>query len=274
LNHVSDSYARAWSIGIAHNILQNLPKELRNMISKELLHLFNPRHKYHETNRKFTPGYDGRWNEPDLKSDHNRLPEPHDYPHYFKKEFMGEQFVTELSESFHSERRFVLQHPQEISGFLTFDRFGTGCIPMEHVRFLKIVVSLRHFSSITGHILKWSSPKFADPLQHHYKKAIATLDALKNIPVKRCATILFDVECRSHGGGPKFAEVLFPIVYDLRAKEWIVRIEGRYGEGKKDMKRTAKDFDYSVPREKWERKARTESAFVSYASRTGFCTSN
>jgi hypothetical protein len=244
------------------------------MISKELLHLFNPNLKYYETNRKFTPVYHGRWNEPGLKSDHNRLLAPHDYPHYFTKDFMGKQFVTEMSENFHSERRFVLQHPQEIPAFLARDRFSTGCIPMEHIRFLKIVVSLRHFSTITGHILKWSSRKFADPLKRHYETAVATLAALKDIPVKRGATVLFDVECRSRGGGPKFAEVLFPIVYALTTKGWIVRIEGRYGDGEKDMEQTAKDFDYSISREEWKRNARTDSAFVSYASTMAFRSSD
>jgi hypothetical protein len=275
LNHLSDTYSRAWNIGFARNILRALPIELRNMVSKELVQIYKPNLAYDETNRKHTPSYDVGWNASYVPTcHHNERLGPRDYPHYFLKDFMGTEFVTELSENFHSETRFVLDHPYEIKGFLTRDRFFTRCIPLDHVRFMKIVVSLRHFSSITGHIIKWSSPKFDFPLKQHYEAAVRDLAPLKTIPVKRGATIALDVECRSDGGGPKFAEVLFPVVYELKVKGWIVQIKGRYGGRENTMERTAKDFNYNVPRQEWERKARTHSAFVSHALKLAFGSSH
>jgi hypothetical protein len=142
--------------------------------------------------------------------------------HYFEKDFTGSQFVTEQSKTVYSEQRFVLQHPADIEDFLSHDRFVTRFDPLKHVCFLKVVVSLRHFSSITGHIIKWSSPKFDLPLKRHYEVAVKELVSLKSIPVRRSATIVRDVECCSDGGGFKFAEVLFPVIYELGSKRWIV----------------------------------------------------
>jgi hypothetical protein len=265
INYVADAYSRAWQLDCAHNILRHLPQEIRDMIYKELLDLRNPTMN-HESNRqnKCVP----------LESTlhgfnpyHNLLLSVKDYPHYFDKTFMGTDFVTELSQVFHSESRFILQHPGELEGFLSQDRFDTDCQPYKHIRYITVEVSLELLNVKTGNCRSWSSPKFATPLKQHFQAALRGLDRLKRLQ-KAAPIIRLRIDCRKHDAGPKFAEVLAPLVYELKSKGCIIDIEGRYGHGMPNDQSTATDFNYDIPKKDWDAKIKTNSAFVSFYDRS------
>jgi hypothetical protein len=185
------------------------------MIYKELLDLQNSSRDHEESNRQFQRPPISPYQGP--IADHNLLLSIEDYPHYFDKKFMGIAFVTELSQVFHSERKFVLQHPGEIEGFLSRDRFGTDCKPYQHVRSIFIEVSLKLFNVRTGKCRAWSSPKFDIPLKQHFLAALRGLENLKRLQIA-APSITLRIDCREHGAGPKFAEILVPLVYELKSK--------------------------------------------------------
>ena len=191
---------------------------------------------------------------------------------FLRPDVHGTESVAELSAVYHAERQFALQHTADLAGFLSEDRFGTTCIPSGHVRFLRVLISLERFSVHTGNNSKWFSPKFHSHLKQHYVAAVKSLDLLKPLTVKRAAKLLLRVDCRTQGGGPKFAEVLMPFVYTMKEKGWTILIDGFYGS-KNDEERTAVDFNYKLTRKEWENKMGSASAFVGSSHNSGFCLS-
>ncbi|KAH7381212.1 hypothetical protein DE146DRAFT_624190 [Phaeosphaeria sp. MPI-PUGE-AT-0046c] len=123
IRNVAETYSRRWNFGLAANIQRKLPQELRDMIYRELVLLQNPGESAVERERKRYSGATvGR----------TILLSTADYPHWFDVVFMGSDFATELSRYFHSTKKFLLQHPDELEVFLSKDRFKTPCIPSTH----------------------------------------------------------------------------------------------------------------------------------------------
>jgi hypothetical protein len=241
---MADSYSRAWQLGCATNILRGLPQEIRDMIYEQLLAPNDPRIP--------NDGGESHWRHSSFA----------DHLHYFDKRFMGHEFVTELSQVFYSEKQFALRHPGELEEFFSRDRFYSGCRPYEHVRFITINVTLDFFSACYRTIRKWSSPKFGTPLKQHFLVALRGLENLKRLQ-KAAPTIRLRIDCREHDAGPKFAEVLFPLVYELKNKGCVVEIQGQYKHGQPGNQLTAIDFNYNIAKKDWNKKSKSNSAFVS-----------
>ncbi|EAT80138.1 hypothetical protein SNOG_12325 [Parastagonospora nodorum SN15] len=211
---VSDSYARVWNLGFASNIVQRLPQELKDMIYRELMHHGPPDFDREERRRQDKPS--SRWVYSGSSPEHNELRGCTDYPHYFQSDYVGTDFVTELSKQFHKEKHFILQHPGELEGFLSDDRFWTAVCAQR--------------------------------------------------------TLLLRVDCTTPNHGAKFAEVLVPLVYDLKDQGWNIKVEGEYNQPlilrgqacttDRDAQLTAYDFDYSLSRAEWAQKIRNSSAFI------------
>jgi hypothetical protein len=238
---MTDSYSRAWQLGCATNILRSLPQEIRDMIYKEIL---GPSGNNDVGHWRFEGGAFA------------------DFHHYFDKKYMGTEFVTELSKIFHSEKKFVLRHPGELEGLLSYDRFDSDCKPYEHIRFITVDVSLNLYSISTGKTRDWSSPKFRTPLKQHFLVAVKGLYNLRRLQ-KAAPILLLRIDCREHNAGPKFAEVLVPLVYELKNKGWVVKVQGKYASKQSDEKWTALDFNYDIVKKEWDKKIKTDSAFVS-----------
>ncbi|KAH3945042.1 hypothetical protein HBI56_057250 [Parastagonospora nodorum] len=271
---VSDSYARVWNLGFASNIVQRLPQELKDMIYRELMHHGPPDFDREERRRQDKPS--SRWVYSGSSPEHNELRGCTDYPHYFQSDYVGTDFVTELSKQFHKEKHFILQHPGELEGFLSDDRFWTACVPADFVRFISIDLSLKLFNVRTGNCREWSSPKFDEPLKQHFVAALRGTELLKALVKRNNAgaqrTLLLRVDCTTPNHGAKFAEVLVPLVYDLKDQGWNIKVEGEYNQPlilrgqacttDRDAQLTAYDFDYSLSRAEWAQKIRNSSAFI------------
>ena len=272
---VSDSYARVWNLELASNIVQRLPQELKDMIYRELIHRGPP--DFHREERRRQDKAPSGWVYSGSSPEHNELRRCTDYPHYFQSDYMGPDFITELSKQFHKDKHFTLQHPGELEGFLSKDRFRTTCVPADLVRFISIDLSLRLFNVRTGHCRDWSSPKFDTPLKQHFVAALRGLEFLKPLVKKKGSgtqrNLLLRVDCTTSNHGAKFAEVLGPLVYDLKDQGWHIKIEGRYDQpsmstssirdADRDAQLTASDFNYNLCRAEWTQKTRNKSAFVS-----------
>ncbi|KAF1912065.1 hypothetical protein BDU57DRAFT_564706 [Ampelomyces quisqualis] len=117
--NLADTYARAWQLGFAQNILQYLPRELRDMVYKKLMSLHNPNENQEVTHRHVDEHHPSAL-------DTTRRFQITGYPHWFDLSFMGTQFLTELSAKFYFDKKFTLKHPKELHDFLYTDRFGTS----------------------------------------------------------------------------------------------------------------------------------------------------
>jgi hypothetical protein len=234
------------------------------MIYVELMHLERPCGNGIEQRRRRNKPMNG-WDYRSATPEHNELLTSEDYSHFFQSEYMGTTFVTELSERFHEDRNFNLQHPGELEGFLSTDRFGTLCEPAVFVRSISIDLSLELFNVRTGNCRGWSSPKFDTPLKQHFVAALRGLEHLKSLAQKNKGvrhTLHLRVDCETRGHGSKFAEVLGPLYYDLKGQDWNIVIDGRYTDGRPRAQLTARDFDYNMTRAEWTKKIRNNTAFV------------
>lgn len=272
---VSDSYARVWNLGFASNVVQNLPQELKDMIYRELMHRGPPDFDREERDRQDKAPLG--WAYSGSSPEHNELRSCTDYPRYFQSNYMGPDFVTELFKQFHKDKHFSLQHPGELEGFLSRDRFRTTCVPDELVRFISIDLSLTLFNVRTGNCRDWSSPKFDIPLRQHFVAALGGLELLNTLVKKNKSgtqrSLVLRVDCATPNHGAKFAEVLGPLVYDLKEQGWHIKTEGRFDKlsmptshvrhADRDAQLTASDFNYSLSRAEWTQKTRNNSAFVS-----------
>jgi hypothetical protein len=258
-----ETYTMAWNLGSARNILRALPREIRDMIYIELLKIHKNIKEEERMRRSVKRALDISRSDGSRPMDLNPLLCAGDYPHFFKKTFMGTEFVTELSEIFHEQKVFAIRHPLELSGFLMQDRFSSHCIPSQHIRVIKVDVSLQGYSVELGQFRKWSSPKFDKPLRQHYLVAIAGLEALKSIKNKNSVKIILRIECLWKNDLQKFAQVMVPIVYHLKEAGRIVELEAIDEKGVAVAKKVLDAFDYDAPRKVWNKEIREHSAFVS-----------
>lgn len=239
-------YARSWQLGFAQNIVRTFPRELRDFVYENLI----LQQSQEEVEVKT------------MVAD--------SYPHYFQIQYMGFEFVQEISERFYFLSKFKLQHPGEVKGFLEEDRFMTYCKPTRMVTFLTINISLQSFKSCDsrwgshGECTEWASPKFGTPLKRHFMKAVVDLNGLKKIKSAHniTPTLVFCVDCKEYDSGPKFAEVLVPLVYDLKQNGWTIKFEIAQAKSGVSKQKLLARFNYDVPREDWDKKIQKRSAFV------------
>jgi len=257
------AYAIAWNTGAANNILRRLPNELKNMIYEELVHIHQrvdvEMGDYRHSTRSIRYRYG---------SDSASFPPlaTEDYPHYFHLTYMGTTFATGLSAVFHSVAKFSIKHQEDLPGLLSKERFGTTIVPSEHIRLITINVSLEGFNISTGETWPWAISHYEFPLKKHFLKAVERLKIMLTVPCKRGSKLCLRVDCRQHNPSRKFAEVLFPLVYDLKDKGWLIQVEG-HGYMPKDEQRVIQDFDYQISREEWKKRASSNSAFVRNTAR-------
>jgi len=265
------AYAIAWNTGTANNILRRLPNELKNMIYEELVHIHQrvdvEMGDYRHSTRSIRYRYD---------SDSASFPllAIEDYPHYFHLTYMGTTFATGLSAVFHSVARFSIKHQEDLSGLLSKERFGTTIVPSEHIRLITINVSLEGFNISTGVTRPWATPHYEVPLKQHFMKAVEHLKIMRTVPCKRGSKLCLRVDCRQYEPSRKFAELLFPLVHDLKDKGWLVQVQG-YGYKPEHKQRVIQDFEYQISRDEWKSRARSDSAFVRnmrrlYKARRGY----
>lgn len=174
---------------------------------------------------------------------------------------MGTTFVQELSMMLYATSSFSLKHPKDLANFLNTDLLDTACVPLLHVKHITIDISLGSFNKTTGRGRPWWSTKFNEVLKRHYIRAIDNLVVMKIVPWKPGAKLVLRVDYKWRASGEKFAKILYPVVYDLKDRGWDVEIQGSYSLGN-NITPTARDFNYSVPREVWQKKAGSNSAFV------------
>jgi hypothetical protein len=193
--------------------------------------------------------------------------------HFFHVQYMGFEFVKELSTNFYSETCFNLQHPDEVKHFLHIDRFDSGCVPFEHIRAIVIDVSLNPFDLNTGNQRRWTSNKFYDPQKQHFLAALKGLNALRRLQKtkKTPHTLLLRVSARANAEDNdlvRFAELLAPTVYDLKNRGWDVRVKDKVAAKDSEIERATKIFNYNIPQDNWMQRSAGMSAFVSAAD---FC---
>ncbi|KAH8722845.1 hypothetical protein GQ44DRAFT_774630 [Phaeosphaeriaceae sp. PMI808] len=264
----ADTYARDWNVGCAHNILyyrhmdskgEGLHLELRNIVYKELISL-----------HKLAPGIDHgskrgiRHSKPHTTWGTTSFPliTAADYPHYFHQAFMGFEFVKELSQMFYLHQTFRLKHPKELDYLLFHDRFETDYVPSTNLTHIKIFLALGKFTTKFGKQYGWKSTGCNDLIKTRMEGVTKGLRKLKYLKHQhRTAKLTLKIDCRSpEHEAPMWAESLVHIIYDLKSWGWTVEIKGIYSSKNRDQEY----FNFDVPRDWWNNKIRTNSAFVCF----------
>jgi hypothetical protein len=266
---MAEPYSRAWNFGIAKNILRYLPRELSDMIQNELSSLYHPDPKnndefIHYRKAKMIVKHIGTWSGNRRAVTVYPRVTVEEYPHYFNQAFMGPEFFEGLSKIFHAERRFYVPGLPDLTDFLSKDRFGTSCIPSDHIMYLEIDISLSSLNTTTDEYRTWRSPKYERPIKLHFEKVAKALQILRTLRYRHGAKLSLVIDCdRFDNAEKKFAEVLYPLVYDMKQIGWTVEVDAlsTHQWGSRHAM-----FDYNVTRGAWDDIARNDSAFV---SRTG-----
>jgi hypothetical protein len=148
ISSVSESQARAWNYGFAKNLLR-IFRDLRDMVHKQLVYLQTADLANYEGNRKAMFYRNSQVYR--ARNDERSAPlKTANCPHFFDSQYMGAEFITELSENFHAENPFALHGLEETKPFLAQDRFSARFIPSEHIRVIKIHGSMHRFNIATG----------------------------------------------------------------------------------------------------------------------------
>jgi hypothetical protein len=180
------------------------------------------------------------------------------YPHYFDPEFVGKLFASQLSRTYHEEKTFIVDHPADLKRFLAKDRFGSECVPREHIRAIEVELSLQLFNVDDGRYKMWSNPKYLQPLRTHYVRAVKGLELLKSL--EKRVRIAIVVNCHQTNGTSRFAEALVPLIYDLQNRDHTVAVDDQ------DMTdaQIARFYDYATDkRAQWDWRIQNRSVFVS-----------
>jgi hypothetical protein len=267
---MAEPYSRAWNLGFAKNILRYLPRELSDMIYHELASLYNADLKddeddvIHYRKAKEIVKQVGSWRGTQRFVTVYPRVTVEDYPHYLDRAFMGLEFASGLSEVFHAEKKFEVPGLPDLNDLLSKDRFETNCIPSVHIKYLDIDISLSPLIMTTGEYRGWRSSKYDHPIKFHFEKVARALEILRSLRYRHGAKLSLVIDCdRFDNAERKFAEVLYPLVYDLKHLGWTVEIYARSNRwcGRWFARRPA-TFDYSIPRDAWDEIARNDSAFV------------
>jgi hypothetical protein len=268
---LAEPYSRSWNLGIAKNILRYLPRELSDMIHRELASLYNPDLEYDEDDTiyyrkaKMIMKQIGTWHGYQKAVTVYPRVTIEEYPHYFHQAFMGPEFAVGLSRMFHAERRFEVPGLPDLNDFLTKDRFETSCIPSDHIKYLDININLSPLNTTTGEHRRWRSPKYNQPIKLHFEKVAKGLQILRTLRCRHGAKLSLVFDCDGFDNAErKFAEVLYPLVYDMKQIGWTVEVDALssylYVGG--FVRRPAR-VDYNITRGAWDDIARNDSAFVS-----------
>jgi hypothetical protein len=153
----------------------------------------------------------------------------------------------------------------DLNDFLTKDRFETSCIPSDHTKYLEIDISLSPLNTTTSEHRSWTSSKYDQPIKLHFEKVAKALQILRTLRYRHGAKLSLVIGCGGFDNAErKFAEVLYPLVYDLKQIGWTVEVDALssvlYVGG---FARTPARVDYNITRGAWDDIARNDSAFVS-----------
>jgi hypothetical protein len=149
-----------------------------------------------------------------------------EYPHYFHQAFIEPEFSVGLSRIFHAQRRFGVSGLPDLNDFLSKDRFETSCIPSDHIKYLEIDISLSPLNTTTGEHRSWTSPKYDQPIKLHFEKVAKALQILRTLRYRHGAKLSLVIDCGGFDNAErKFAEVPYPLIYDLKQIGWTVEVD-------------------------------------------------
>ncbi|KAF1912066.1 hypothetical protein BDU57DRAFT_532983 [Ampelomyces quisqualis] len=254
-----DLYSRAINANFASHILRLLPREIRDMIYHQLV---NSERVVHERCGKkhmedVTVPIRGVKRQESGKTYLAPLRTVESFPHFYNIEYMGVEFASELFETAYRHHNFAFDHQAEVPAFLSNCMFGTGLNPAAHVTSLTIGITLNRLNASAMRELEWNSSKWNYPLERHFQKAVKPLDVLKKIASKRGSSIQFSNQYGRNDYDRKFAEVLMPLIYELKEKGWKVLC------WKPEFEGPWKTLTFDSSRDAWHEKIKTDSVFAS-----------
>lgn len=176
------------------------------------------------------------------------------WPCYLAREYINDDFINELSETFYSKARFVVLHEKYINTLLTsgplrlVTEHGYVRLPLNCIRHIKINLDIDRGFRQRHH--KGERQYYQEEVENMQNKIrIEPISALK---------LTLAVAPGSKLGMEKYEESLALMVYDLRARGAEVAIQSWSppDEG-------WPEFKYDEPISFWHDRIRSNSAFVS-----------
>jgi hypothetical protein len=166
---------------------------------------------------------------------------------------MGIEFVTELSKTLYRKATFHVNHQADVARSLYFDILASGCIPLDHIRRIHVTLTLDSYNAATRLTANTNVRRHVKATKADYLTAVAGLDPLLQLE-RTCETQLgIIVDAITKKEAQKFAEVLFPFVYQMEDQGWEVTV---IFEPYEDL-----EFDYGLEREGWEEAVARSSHF-------------
>jgi hypothetical protein len=231
-----------WNNNYAAAMFAAFPPELREMIYESLIAIYDPILLDREGCDSLRTGI--RENNP------CSLVQVH---HFFNSKFMGIEFVTELSKTLYRKATFHVNRQADVARSLYFDILASGCMPLDRIRRIHVTLTLDSYNAATRLTANTNVRRHVKATKADYLTAVAGLDPLLQLE-RTCETQLgIIVDAITKKEAQKFAEVLFPFVYQMEDQGWEVTV---IFEPYEDL-----EFDYGLEREGWEEAVARSSHF-------------